>query len=360
MPNRIIKESINESRALSELSLFAEDLYKRLITYADDYGRFNADYQIMRARLYPREMEIVSESDIEGALIELSGAGKIAFYTAQPRKEIYGCFPNWADHQRIRDSKNKCPEPDDTRINDWYLRRFIPKSMKKKIIERDGFKCKICGKYVSAVEDSSLLVKMGTGLYHIDHIVPVCQGGRAKEENLRLTCPKCNQGRKKIFSIEEILQECEDDYCVLQKDSANIGKLQKDSAIIQSESNPNLKSNTICSDLVTESEQVLYADVEKIPLNDGAYWQCTVDEFEEFRRLYPSVDIKQEFRNMRGWCLSNPTKKKTSRGIKKFVNGWLQRQQDSGKTQSKQANKFNNFDNRKYDMTNLERQLLNG
>ena len=70
MPNRILKESINESKPLSEVSFFAEDLYKRLITYADDYGRFNADYQIMRARLYPRELQIVSENDIEDALIE--------------------------------------------------------------------------------------------------------------------------------------------------------------------------------------------------------------------------------------------------------------------------------------------------
>ena len=40
------------------------DLYKRLITYADDYGRFNADTMIMRERLYPREYETVTEEDI--------------------------------------------------------------------------------------------------------------------------------------------------------------------------------------------------------------------------------------------------------------------------------------------------------
>ena len=68
MPNRILKESICESRKLSDVSFFAEDLYKRLITYADDYGRFNADYQIILARLYPREMEIVSIDDIDDAM----------------------------------------------------------------------------------------------------------------------------------------------------------------------------------------------------------------------------------------------------------------------------------------------------
>ena len=57
MPNRILKESICESKGLSECTIFARDLYARLITYADDYGRFNADTQIMLARLYPREMD---------------------------------------------------------------------------------------------------------------------------------------------------------------------------------------------------------------------------------------------------------------------------------------------------------------
>lgn len=355
MPNRIIKESINESKSLSEVSIFAEDLYKRLITYADDYGRFNADYQIIIARLYPREIQIVNEMDIEDALIELSGAGKIAFYTSQARREIYGCFPNWKDHQRIRESKNKCPEPNDTAVNDWYLRRFIPTKMKQKIIERDGFKCQICGKFISTTKDSKRLLKMTNGMFHIDHIVPVCQGGRATMENLRLTCPKCNLERKRTYSVEEILE-----LTIQEKAFAeNCGEFQKPSALIQSNPNPNLESNNISSDLDNESEQVKYAEVEAIPLNDGTEWECTVDEYNEFARLYPSVNIKQEFRNMRGWCMSNPTKRKTRRGIRRFVTGWLSRQQDSGNTHTKQTSKFNNFEGRNYDMKSLERQLLN-
>ena len=207
MPNRILKESICESRGLSEVSFFAEDLYKRLITYADDYGRFNADYQIILARLYPREIGIVTVDDIEDAVTELIGAEKIALYTAQPRKEIYGCFPNWANHQRVRDSKQKFPAPDDTSVNDWYLKRFIPRELKKKIIERDKMKCQECGKYIFAdVSSADRAIKFGAGLFHIDHIVPVVQGGRATEENLRLLCARCNLARKKRFTVEEIIQ----------------------------------------------------------------------------------------------------------------------------------------------------------
>ena len=241
MPNRVLKESINESRSLSEASFFAEDLYKRLITYADDYGRFNADYQIMRARLYPREIQIVSDSDIEDALIELSGAGKIAFYTSKARNEIYGCFPNWHKHQRIRESKTKCPDIDDTTVNDWYLRRFIPINLKKEIINRDNFKCKICGKYVASVEDATVLIKMGAGLYHIDHIVPVNQGGRATAENLQLTCPKCNLSRSRHFTVEEIIEmtqnECFAEGC------GELPQVAKKICLNPIQSNPNPNPN---------------------------------------------------------------------------------------------------------------------
>lgn len=209
MANRILKDSINESRGLTSCTFFAQDLYKRLITYADDYGRFNADPQIMLARLYPRELDVVLIEDIMSGVVELAGIGKICFYTSQCRNDVYGAFPNWGTHQRVRDSKKRMPDPADTAVNDWYLRRFIPIDMKIAIIQRDGFKCSICGKHLCADVDAKRFAKNGQGLYHIDHVVPVVQGGRATMENLRLTCPKCNQSRKKQFSFDEILQFAE-------------------------------------------------------------------------------------------------------------------------------------------------------
>lgn len=239
MPNRIIKESICESYGLSECSLFASDLYKRLITYADDYGRFNSDTMIMRARLYPREYEVITEEDIADGLAELAGVGKLSFYRARifnqgGKTGVYGAFPNWGEHQRVRESKAKCPDPEDTDVNDWYLRRFIPIDMRVEIIERDGFKCKICGKFLTSCRDAKRFVKLGQGLYNIDHIVPVLQGGRATSENLRLTCPECNLKRKKRFTFREILG-----FSDSPQVSASCGELPP-----ESESNPNTNPNT--------------------------------------------------------------------------------------------------------------------
>lgn len=72
------------------------------------------------------------------------------------------------------------------------------------------------------------------------------------------------------------------------------------------------------------------ADVEALILNDGSEWRPPQSLFAEYVRLYPNVDVKQQFNEMRGWCLSNPHKKKTRRGITRFVNSWLAREQDRG------------------------------
>ncbi len=72
------------------------------------------------------------------------------------------------------------------------------------------------------------------------------------------------------------------------------------------------------------------ADVAALILNDGSEWRPTEALFAEYVRLYPNVDVKQQFNEMRSWCLSNPKKRKTKRGITRFVNSWLGREQDRG------------------------------
>ena len=63
--------------------------------------------------------------------------------------------------------------------------------------------------------------------------------------------------------------------------------------------------------------------VIQIPLNDNTAYNVTQEEITEFSSLYPAVDVLQEYRGMKAWCMSNPHKRKTRSGIKKFINGWL-------------------------------------
>ena len=61
----------------------------------------------------------------------------------------------------------------------------------------------------------------------------------------------------------------------------------------------------------------------QLPLNDNTAYNVTQEEITEFSSLYPAVDVLQEYRGMKAWCMSNPHKRNTRNGIKKVINGWL-------------------------------------
>lgn len=65
-----------------------------------------------------------------------------------------------------------------------------------------------------------------------------------------------------------------------------------------------------------------------IPLNDGTEYPVTEEQVAEWMNLYPAVDIMQQLRNMRGWAINNPKKRKTKNGVKRFINSWLAKEQD--------------------------------
>lgn len=115
------------------------------------------------------------------------------------------------------------------------------------------------------------------------------------------------------------------------------------------------QSNEVQCSKVPEPE----ADVEALVLNDGTDWRPTEALFAEYVRLYPNVDVKQQFNEMRGWCISNPAKRKTRRGITRFVNNWLSRAQDKGGRNFRAAsNQFNQFSPNSYDISAIERNFL--
>lgn len=65
-------------------------------------------------------------------------------------------------------------------------------------------------------------------------------------------------------------------------------------------------------------------------LNTGEEYPVTEKNIAMYKELYPAVDIMQELRNMKGWLIANPAKRKTKRGIMSFVNRWLAKEQDKG------------------------------
>jgi len=68
--------------------------------------------------------------------------------------------------------------------------------------------------------------------------------------------------------------------------------------------------------------------VERIPLCDKTEFEVKQSFVAELDRLYPAVGPVQTLREIRGWCIGNPTRTKTKRGVKAFITSWFAREQD--------------------------------
>lgn len=76
--------------------------------------------------------------------------------------------------------------------------------------------------------------------------------------------------------------------------------------------------------------------VELLPTNkyntEGEEYPVTQSQIDEWQAIYPAVNCAQEVKKAKAWIKANPAKAKTYRGMAKFLNGWMSRQQDKGGT----------------------------
>lgn len=128
---------------------------------------------------------------------------------------------------------------------------------------------------------------------------------------------------------------------------------------------PKAEIEPSCSkaELKVETEPAQADVFIKLPLINGDDYLVTKEYVKELKELYPAVDVEQALRSMRGWLGSHPKNKKTPRGIKRFITGWISRDQDEAsrvpdKPKPVFQNHFNNFHQRDYDFAEYERQLL--
>ena len=61
-------------------------------------------------------------------------------------------------------------------------------------------------------------------------------------------------------------------------------------------------------------------------------WPLTQGIVDKLKAAFPTVDVLAECRKALCWIEMNPTRKKTARGMPKFLNGWISRSQNSGYT----------------------------
>ena len=181
---------------------------------------------------------------------------------------------------------------------------FLLRQGLMELVEDDGYFLTECGKMVGSESSSAERMRRlrDKGASHCD--TDVTQSDVCVTRPLRLS--DVEKEIEKEIEIEKDYKVSNDTFCSEPSSEASEPK-QKKPKVVEPE-----------------------APVELLPLNDGSAWRPTMSQYEEYKRLYPAVNIDQEFRNMRGWCISNPAKRKTRGGIKRFVTNWLSREQNRG------------------------------
>ena len=126
MPNRILRDGINSSPRINALSQGAEVLYRRLLSVADDYGRFYSAPATIRGACWPTAPDRVNEAQVSAWLIELEQGKRplIKTYTVE------GCdYLEISDFGQPQRSKSKYPEHDSNLRAD--LRAICKQSVSK-------------------------------------------------------------------------------------------------------------------------------------------------------------------------------------------------------------------------------------
>ena len=117
--------------------------------------------------------------------------------------------------------------------------------------------------------------------------------------------------------------------------------IASDSTAMANDSNININKinkDKLINNTLAESKQSLpsAADVADPPkftqfsivLNDKTLYKVTEQELQEWRGLYPAVDVEQQLRAMQGWSDANPKQRKTRSGVRRFITAWLSKEQN--------------------------------
>ncbi len=75
------------------------------------------------------------------------------------------------------------------------IARNVSPQLRMDILERNGFTCQLCGAGAGDRDPWNPNRKIRL---HIDHIIPLSQGGLNTKENLRVVCSACNQAKSNI------------------------------------------------------------------------------------------------------------------------------------------------------------------
>lgn len=158
-------------------------------------------------------------------------------------------------------------------------------------------------------------------------------------------CPKNGQGVQKM---DRVSNNCTGDVQNLDRGCPKNGQggVQKmDTITIYN--NTKDKHSNINNTYVGATKAFIY-----LPTNTKDEYPVLESFVAEMKDLYPNADVEQELRKMRGWLIANKTRRKTVKGMKRFITSWLGNAQDSGR---KPVRTYSTYSSPVYDYTEQER-----
>lgn len=321
--SRNIKPGFFKNEILAELPAEARLLFIGLWTIADREGRLEDRPRKIKGELFPYE----DRFDVEAMLDSLHSNCFIVRYEVENRKylEIVNFVKHQDPHYKEKASEIPPPKGEVNKV----LATNVTRTQRQRILERDDYKCQLCGLKEHLC---------------IDHVLPISRGGDSSDENLQVLCMSCNTKKSNKLDGESSARKRTSIGDASSYDPSDIQARLDVARSLAQQKNCSPSSPLIPDPLNSDPRSLIPEDCAEpegstlfitLPLNDKTEFPIFEDKLAEWEGLYPAADVRQELRNMRGWCTANPKNCKTRSGILRFVTSWLSKAQNSGGSNAK-------------------------
>jgi hypothetical protein len=106
MPNRYLRAGYIDSKRINKLSAEGERMFCRLLVHVDDFGRCEADADLLRGKLFARQLDKITAEHVGKWLDELSANELLQLYQVDGQRYLQ--MSTW---EKGRAKQSKCPQP---------------------------------------------------------------------------------------------------------------------------------------------------------------------------------------------------------------------------------------------------------
>lgn len=142
------------------------------------------------------------------------------------------------------------------------------------------------------------------------------------ETTHRVACYKLAKRLDNATSQNKEVQAILNNFKELQETSSDLKQIRLDENRLDKKEK---RKKDFCPEPSASDPPVL-----SIILNCKSLHPITQQDVDDWQSLFPAIDVLTELRKMVAWAQANPSRRKTDKGIRRFIVGWLSKEQDKG------------------------------